>query len=162
MAFQVCVVVESLWFKILKEDTYPHLSVWALALSLTPWQPPLCRAPHLPLLSSHSCEGLCPPSLAASLGSISMANRLHWAFQAHWQFGCQELGKSSSIFDDITKSTCSLFIPDRIKKQSSHQDTPPKEVGDSWSGSHRGLVRMPWARSWQAWAPVLAWKPTSC
>lgn len=31
------------------------------------------------------------------------------------------------MFDDITKSGCSLFIPERRKKQSSHQETVPRK-----------------------------------
>lgn len=51
MAFQVCVVMEGLWFKIVLEDFYPHLSLLAVALSLASWQSLARQAPP-PLLIS--------------------------------------------------------------------------------------------------------------
>lgn len=53
MAFQVCVVMEGLWFKILMEDPYPALSLLAVALSLASGGHLLC-SPHPP----HSCSYL--------------------------------------------------------------------------------------------------------
>lgn len=34
-------------------------------------------------------------------------------------------------------------------------------MGDSWSGNHSGWVGWHWAGNPQAWALILAWKPTS-
>ena len=145
------------------EDPYSHLSVLALALSLSSlWSLTLQGPPPPTPVLLQLRRAMSPPPSATGLGFISTVDRLHWTFQAWWQFGCQFLGRSRLIFDDITKSTCSLFIPDRIKKAESSPGHSPKEVGDSWSGSHSGLVRVAWARSWQAWVLVLAWKPVSC
>lgn len=54
MAFQVCVVMEGLWFKIVMEDFYPHVSLLAVALSLASWRSPARQAPPPLLISSGS------------------------------------------------------------------------------------------------------------
>lgn len=102
-----------------------------------PWLPGSNRALRSLLFISPYAErgAALPACLAASsillaqpTGSTGTLELTHNLDVSSWE-------KSSLIFDDITKSTCSLFIPDKMQKQSSYQDIP--------RGSRRQLVWEP-------------------
>lgn len=153
--------MECLWFKILMEDPYPDLSFSVIALCLASWRSLLCNPclPHASSLLVAERHYPSPPLPQAPFSQHSQQPPLGLSSSlAIWM---SEAGKSSLIFDDITKSTCSFFVLDRIKKQSSHQESPPRKwttvglgVTAGWSGQH-------WAGNQRAWALILAWKPTS-